>query len=108
MKSVRFCGDSLVRIQAFPVDARQDIGFQIYKLQRGESPDSWKPLKTTGKGVKEIRIKAARSHYRVIYLASLAETVYVLHAFMKKSNQTRKSDINLARKRLKELGERHG
>ena len=38
-------GDSLARIRAFPLDARQDAGFQIDKVQRGENPDEWKPMK---------------------------------------------------------------
>lgn len=93
-------GDSLARIRAFPSGARQDVGFQMDKVQKGEYPDVWKPMKTVGKGVKEIRIKEASGHYRVIYLASLENAVYVLHAFPKKTQQTRKSDIELARKRL--------
>ena len=108
MKPVFFCGDSLARIRAFPADVRQDAGFQIHKLQRGELPDDWKPLKTVGKGVMEILIKAVRGHYRVIYLASQANSIYVLHAFVKKTRKTRKSDISLTRKRLKELGNQHG
>ena len=108
MKPVFFCGDSLARIRAFPADVRQDVGFQIYKLQRGELPDDWKPHKTIGKGVKEIRIKAARGHYRVIFLANLDDAIYVLHTFMKQTRKTRKSDIDLTRKRLKDLGEQHG
>lgn len=107
MRPVFFCGDSLARIRDFPADVRQDAGFQIHKLQRGELPDDWKPLKTAGKGVKEIRIKAVRRQYRVIFLASPAEAIYVLHAFMKKTRKTGKSDIDLTRKRLKDLGEKH-
>ena len=104
MKSVVFIGDSLARIRAFPLNARQDTGFQIDKLQRGEDPDDWKPLKTVGRGIREIRIKETSGHYRVIYLANLEDAVYVLHAFQKKTRKRRKSDIDLARKRLKEIG----
>jgi len=104
MKKVVFTGDSLARIRTFPMNARQDAGFQIDKIQRGEGPDDWKSLNTVGKGIKEIRIKEASGHYRVVYLASLKTAVYVLHAFQKKTKRTRKTDINLARKRLKEIG----
>jgi phage-related protein len=38
-----------------------------------------------GKGVEEIRIWVESGTYRVIYLARLAEAVYVLHAFQKKT-----------------------
>jgi phage-related protein len=72
MKKVVFMGNSLARIRAFPADARQDTGFQIDKVQHGENPDKWKPMKTIGKGVKEIRIKEASGHYRVIYLTNAA------------------------------------
>ena len=104
MKEVVFTGSSLNEIRAFPLDARQDAGFQIDKVQRGEVPNDWKPMNSIGKGIREIRIEEASGHYRVIYLANLEDAVYVLHAFQKKSRKTRKSDIDLARKRLNEIG----
>jgi phage-related protein len=104
MKEVAFVGDSLKRIRAFPLNARQDAGYQIDKVQRGENPDNWKPVNTIGKGVKEIRIKEAGSQYRVVYLANMKDAVYVLHAFQKTTQKTQKSDIDLARKRFREIG----
>lgn len=98
-------GDSLGRIRAFPPGARQDAGFQIDKVQRGENPDEWKSMKTIGKGVREIRIKEASGDYRVIYLTNREDALYVLHAFQKKMQRTRKSDIDLARKRLEVVGD---
>ena len=65
-------------------------------------------MKTVGRGVREIRIRETSGHYRVIYLANTESTVYVLHAFQKKTKQTRKSDIKLARYRLREIGEQNG
>jgi phage-related protein len=100
MKAVVFMGDSLARIRAFPTDVRQDAGFQIDKVQRGENPDEWKSMKSIGNGVREIRIRETSGHYRVIYLSNLEEVVVVLHAFQKKTQKTRKSDIDLARSRL--------
>ena len=99
-------GDTLARIRSFPPDTRQDTGFQIDKVQHGETPDNWKPMKSVGKGVKEIRIKNGNGQYRVIYLASMDADVYILHAFQKKSQQTRKLDIDLARKRLGLVGKK--
>jgi phage-related protein len=57
-----------------------------------------------GSGVREIRIRAGGT-YRVIYLASRPEGVYVLHCFNKKSQQTSPRDIDLARSRYKQIGE---
>ena len=101
-------GDSLARIKAFPADARQDTGFQIDKVQRGENPDDWRPMKTVGANVKDIRIREASGQYRVIYLANMKDSLFVLHAFQKKTRQIRKSDIDLARKRLGMAGNQYG
>jgi phage-related protein len=42
--------------------------------------------------------------WRVMYVAKFADAVYVLHAFQKKTQQTAKSDIELAAKRYKLIG----
>ncbi|MFT4571734.1 MAG: phage-related protein [Candidatus Binatia bacterium] len=39
-------------------------------------------------------------------MAKFADAVYVLHAFAKKTQKTRKADIELARKRYQEIGDR--
>ena len=59
-------------------------------------------MSTVGSGVIEIRIHA-ENEYRVLYLARSEDGIHVLHAFVKKSQQTKKSDIELARKRFREL-----
>ena len=41
MKPVRFLGDSLQCVRDFPVDARQDAGYQLDKVQRGLQPDDF-------------------------------------------------------------------
>jgi phage-related protein len=56
-------------------------------------------MHSVGPGVVEIRIHAA-GEYRVLYLARFSEGVYVLHAFEKKTRQTRKADVELARRNL--------
>ena len=53
--------------------------------------------------MKEIRIHVL-GEWRVIYVAQLSDAVYVLHAFHKKGQKTRKNDIELARRRLKQIG----
>ena len=50
MKPVQFLGDSLKRLREFPEDARQDAGYQLEKVQRGEQPDDFKPMPAIGKG----------------------------------------------------------
>lgn len=105
MKPVDFCGDALDALRAFPERARRHAGYQIDKVQHGEEPDDWKPMKTIGAGVREIRIREEAGAFRVVYLAKLADAVYILHCFQKKTEQTSERDIDLARKRYKELME---
>ena len=85
---MRFLGDSLQSLRAFPEDARSDAGYQLDKVQRGEKPDDFKPMPAVGKGVEEIRVTDESGAYRVIYVARRAEAVYVLHAFQKKTQAT--------------------
>lgn len=101
-------GDSLARIRAFPADARQDIGFQMDSVQRGGQPDDWKPMNVVGKGAREIRIREASGQYRVVYLSHSEDAVYILHAFHKKTQRTRKLDLDLARARLKQVKKLYG
>ena len=59
-------------------------------------------MPSVGPGVVEIRVHVG-GEYRVLYVARFAEGVYVLHAFEKRTRQTRKSDVELTRKNLTEV-----
>jgi phage-related protein len=102
-KPVEFLGSSLDDIRDFPETARIEAGSQIRRVQYGDEPDDWKPMPTIGAGVNEIRIRDDGDQYRVIYIAKLAEAVFVLHCFQKKTQKTPKPDLELAKKRLREL-----
>jgi phage-related protein len=95
-------------IGSFPRGVRQDAGRQLAKVQKGNRPDRFKPMPEIGKGVEEIRVRDESGIYRVIYTARLADAIYVLHAFQKKTMQTSKPDMEIARRRFKQLmrGER--
>jgi phage-related protein len=103
MKPVRFLGDSLKRIREFPADVKQDTGYQLDKLQRGQQPDDFKPMPAVGKGVEEIRIWDDSGTYRVLYTARLVDAVYVFHAFQKKTQRTPQHEIDVAKARFNEF-----
>lgn len=100
VKPIEFLGDSLRCLREFPDDAKQDAGYQLDRVQHGLQPDDFKPMPTIGKGVEEIRVRDDSGAYRVIYTARLADAVYVLHAFQKKTQATSKRDIELAKQRF--------
>jgi phage-related protein len=102
-KRVEFRGRSLDDLRAFPLFARREAGFQIDKVQHGQEPDDWKPMNTVGQGVKEIRIRDSAGAFRVVYVARFDDAVYVLHCFQKKTEKTRKTDLDLATQRYSEL-----
>ena len=102
MKRIAFVGSSLDDLREFPISARRQAGHQLDRVQPGLEPDDWKPMKTVGTGVREIRIRDTQGAFRIIYLATLADRVLVLHAFQKKSRQTSRTDLDLAARRLKQ------
>ena len=99
-KPIEFLGDSLRSLREFPDDAKRDAGYQLDRVQHGLQPDDFKPMPAIGKGVEEIRVWDDAGTYRVIYTARLADAVYVLHAFQKKTQATSKRDIDLAKQRF--------
>ncbi len=101
-KHLNWLGDSLDQVKTFSYEAKRSAGHQLGLVQSGLDPEDWKPMETVGSGVKEIRIRFEKS-YRVLYVAKFSEAVYVLHAFVKKTQKTSKKDIDLGADRYKAL-----
>jgi phage-related protein/predicted XRE-type DNA-binding protein len=102
VKPIAFLGGSLDDLRSFPSDARREAGYQLDRVQRGLDPDDWRSMPSIGAGVREIRVRERAGAFRVIYVATFADAVYVLHAFQKKTRQTAKRDVDLAASRLRE------
>ncbi len=60
-------------------------------------------MPSVAKGVAELRVRDEHGAYRAFYYADSEAGVLVFHAFVKKSQRTPPLEIELARKRLKEL-----
>lgn len=104
MKSLRFVGSSLDDLRNFPDEVRRETGFQLDAIQRGLMPTDFKPMLNVGAGCYEIRVHV-QGEWRVIYVAKFNDAIYVLHAFQKKTQRTRKEDIDLAAKRYRQIGD---
>ena len=87
-------------LRDFPLPVRLVAGYQLWRVQKGLLPDDWKPMRSIGPGVRELRIRID-GQFRVLYLVRRKEGVIVLHAFRKKSAKTPHLDAELARRRLK-------
>ena len=108
LKPVQFWGTALDDLCSFPKSARREAGYQLDQVQRGSDPDDWKPMKSIGQGVREIRVRDKAGAFRVIYVARLANAIHVLHCFQKKSRKTSRRDIDLACQRYRDLKQELG
>src|SRR5580704_441815 len=94
-------GDSKEVISSFPSTAKSNLGFDLRLLQQGQEPSDYRPLSSVGPGVFELRDQDERAWYRVVYLSRIADVIYVLHCFEKKSREMPRRDFEKAKRRLK-------
>lgn len=104
MKNLEFLGSSLNDLRAMPAPVRHEIGVELMRIQFGAEPRDFKPMPSVGHGVYELRVRSSEGAFRAIYVAKLENSVYVLHAFQKKTRETRRADIEMARRRYQLLG----
>jgi phage-related protein len=92
-------------IRTFPEAVRRELGKAIYDLQQRKilgMPLS-RPMVSVGAGAAELRIRDSGGIYRVFYYVSSPRGILVFHAFMKKSQATSKHELQLGKRRLKEM-----
>jgi len=102
MKPIQWLGNTHKIVRGYLPSVRQEIGYNLDKVQRGFEPFDWKPITSVGPGVKEIRIHAD-NEYRILYVAKFTEAIYILHSFVKKTQQTSQKDIDLGKERYLEI-----
>jgi phage-related protein len=84
------------------------MGDELQLIQFGGMPKDAKPFKGLGGGVFEIALRYDTDAYRTVLAVQLGETIYVLHAFQKKSKSgiaTPKKDVALIKQRYAEAKE---
>ncbi len=102
MKQLFWLGNSRSRLKEFPPEAQHIAGYQLFQVQCGDQPDDWRPMPSVGQRITEIRIHRP-NEYRVLYIATYLESVYVLHCFEKKTNKTPIKHFRIARKNYADL-----
>ncbi|MEG3928281.1 type II toxin-antitoxin system RelE/ParE family toxin [Microcoleus sp. D3_18a_C4] len=111
LKTVVWMGSSLKDFREFPEEVHDIMGYALYLAQTGDKYESAKPLKGFGSAkVLEITDDHDGDTYRAVYTVKFADTVYVLHAFQKKSKKgiaTPQQDITLIQERLKRAQEHY-
>lgn len=103
LKEIVWIGNSKELVSTFPITIREDLGFQLYQLQLGKMPINSRPMKSIGAGVFELKEQDHQGWYRVIYTLQVKNKIYVLHCFKKQSAKTSRDDLDLAKRRLKQI-----
>lgn len=67
-------------------------------------PDLGMPhTRAMGKGLFELRLKAAEGIARVFYCTLVGRRIVMLHQFIKKSEKTPPKELEIAKRRMKEI-----
>ena len=92
----------------FPEGTRTICLTALTIAAEGGKADIAKPMHGLGSGVFEIALPFKGDAFRVVYAVQLAEEIWVVHAFQKKSTKgikTPRHEIDLIKDRLKRLKE---
>ena len=105
LKPLVFLAGSKKDLLALPAAVVQRFGYALHLAQCGQKHDSASVLRGFGSaGVLEVIEDLRGNTYRCVYTVKVAEMVYVLHVFQKKSKSgiaTPQPDMDLIRGRLK-------
>ena len=94
--------------ETFPEGARSVCLAALTIAAEGGKADIAKPMLGLGSGVFEIALPFEGDAFRVVYAVQLADDIWVVHAFQKKSTQgikTPQREIDLMKDRLRRLKE---
>jgi phage-related protein len=99
---------ALKEFESFPEGARSICLAALTIAAEGGKADIVKPMQGMGSGMLEIALPFRGDAFRVVYAVQLAEEIWVIHAFQKKSTQGIKTplrEVDLIKDRLKRLKE---
>lgn len=105
MKSLTFHPTTLEFIREKSPEIRKTIGEALRDAQKGLSlgmPLS-RPMPSVGHGAHELRISGRGATVRVFYFLKLRDRILVFHAFEKKTQKTPQHEIEIGKKRLREI-----
>ena len=105
MKNIYYCAGSQKDIGTFTNKSKQRIARLLDMLAEGLElqPNDFKYMGTIGTGVYELRVKQINRIIVFFYVAKFEEAIYVLHAFVKKTQETPQQDIEKGKERYNAL-----
>ncbi len=105
--AVSWEGDSREVLSRWPKPIRADFGIALNEMQEGRAAAlPVRPMPSIAAGVFELKDADGRKWYRLIYLARVRDTIYVLHCFTKNTARTEARDLAAAEQRWKQVQQR--
>ncbi|MCY4523965.1 MAG: type II toxin-antitoxin system RelE/ParE family toxin [Halobacteriovoraceae bacterium] len=92
-------------LKKFPREVKKTTGFLIRELQMGKKlnmPFS-RPMPGIERNCHELRVRGVDGNYRIFYFLKIKNKIIIFHAFKKKTQKTRKIDLETGKRNLKEI-----
>jgi len=101
--SILWEGDSWETLKSWPREMQLSFGNALREMQEGRRPTlAARPMQSVGKGVFELKDSDDATWYRMLYLARIDDTIYILDCFTKNTRKTAsKARTRLSRVRLR-------
>jgi len=104
--SIEYYSESVrLEIEALPVGIRAAYARLTFLLEEFGLELRMPHSRAMGDGLFELRPKGREGIARVFYCMKVGRKIIVLHSFVKKTNETPKREIDIARRRQKEITE---
>jgi len=105
--SISWEGDSWKVLKSWPKPIQWDFGNSLREMQNGRPAKlNVRPMQSIGAGVFELKDADEKTWYRMVYLARIEDTIYVLDCFEKNTAKTERKDLNTAATRLSQVKQR--
>jgi len=105
--SISWEGDSWKVLKSWPKSMQWDFGNSLREMQNGRPARlQVRPMQSIGAGVFELKDADEKTWYRMVYLARIEDTIYVLDCFEKDTAKTERKDLNTATSRLSQVNQR--
>ena len=107
LASISWEGDSWKVLKSWPKAIQWDFGNSLREMQNGRPAKlKVRPMQSIGAGVFELKDADEKAWYRMVYLARIEDTIYVLDCFEKDTAKTERKDLNTAANRLSQVKQR--
>lgn len=109
LATISWEGDSWKVLKSGPKAIQWDFSNSLREMQYGRAAKlQVRPMQSIGAGVFELKDADEKTWYRMVYLARIEDTIYVLDCFEKNTTKTECKDLHTAASRLLQVKDSGG